>query len=229
MVRGVGTFGEIGKGAVGKTLLAGAQSFTTNTATSAINAVNWNSGGYLEFNNDAFNEGAFGKNAWASVAGAAGSAGVSTFLTGNITGFGKIHAEDVSSVANLAGGLASSGIQYGISGETTLNVLNFADLGGGKSYGLMEMHLGGDRGFGMNLGSNGTDMSMGTIRTGDVGDGHVRQAARVQLVRSLWRGAVCGRLHGKPRGGDAAERELQLRGCRGAGATSETPVPDRTS
>jgi hypothetical protein len=101
--------------------------------------------------------------AWGSVAGTAGAAGTSTLLAGNLTGFSALHSQDVVSVSNLAGGLASSGIQYGMTGEATLNVLNLADLGSNSHYGLMEMHLGGDQGFGMNVGSNGTDMSVGTI------------------------------------------------------------------
>jgi murein DD-endopeptidase MepM/ murein hydrolase activator NlpD len=36
-------------------------------------------------------------------------------------------------------------------------------LGGSAKYGLMEMHLGGGQGFGMNFGANGTDVGLGTI------------------------------------------------------------------
>jgi hypothetical protein len=167
-----GTFGEIGKGVVGKTLLAGAQTFTTNTATSALNAFNWTDG-KLGWDTNSFMQGSFGTGAWASVAGAAGAAGTSTLLRGNLTGFSNLHAGDVSSVANLAGGLASSGIEYGISGQTTLNVLRLAGGSGDSAWGvgLMEMHLGGDQGFGMNFGTSGTDMSLGTIRRAAEGMG----------------------------------------------------------
>jgi len=160
-----GLSGVLGaKGVVGKTLLAGAQTFTTNVASSAINAFNW-SNGELGWDTNAFTRGAFGTGALASVAGAAGAAGTSTLLSGNLTGFSGLHKQDVLAVSNLAGGFASSGIQYGMTGETTLNVLRLAGESQGRSwgYGLMEMHLGGDQGFGMNVGSNGTDMSVGTI------------------------------------------------------------------
>ncbi len=154
---------------MGKALLAGAQTFTTNTATSAINAFNWTDG-KLGWDTNSFMQGSFGTGAWASVAGAAGGAAVNTGLgnwnlyDGNDVDLsGKVfNRKSIESFNSLAGGLTSTGIQYGITNEATLNVMNFADFGGSKSYGLMEMHLGGSRGFGMNFGSNGTNVSLGT-------------------------------------------------------------------
>ena len=165
-----GISGVLGDGVLGKTLAAGAQSFTTNVATSAINAVSWSNGG-LSWNNDAFTQGAFGTGAWGSVAGAAGGAATATTLgtwnlqDGNNIALSKnvFNTDRIESFNGLMGGLASTGIQYGIAGETTLNVLNFADLGGTANYGIMEMHLGGSRGFGMNLGNNGTNVSYSTM------------------------------------------------------------------
>ena len=167
-----GLTGALGasKSVVGKALLAGAQTFTTNTATSALNAFSW-SNGKLGWDTNSFMQGSFGTGAWASVAGAAGGAAVNTGLgnwnlyDGNDVDLsGKVfNRKSIESFNSLAGGLTSTGIQYGITNEATLNVMNFADFGGSKSYGLMEMHLGGSRGFGMNFGSNGTNVSLGTI------------------------------------------------------------------
>jgi hypothetical protein len=158
------------QGLIARTALSGAQAFTTNVASSAINAVSWNGNGF-SWDTEAFDEGAFGKAAWASVAGAAGSAATSGWLgewnlqDGNKTALTQnvFNVKSISNFNNLMGSMASTGIQYGMTGEATLNVMNFADFGNGPSYGLMEMHLGSDRGFGMNLGSNGNNVSLGTI------------------------------------------------------------------
>ena len=167
-----GLTGALGasKSVVGKALLAGAQTFTTNTATSAINAFNW-SNGKLGWDTDSFMTGSFGMGALASVAGAAGAAGMSTALgnwnlyDGSNVDLSKqvFNRKSIESFNSLAGGLTSTGIQYGMTGEATLNVMNFTDFGGDASYGLMEMHLGGSRGFGMNFGSSGTNVSLGTL------------------------------------------------------------------
>jgi hypothetical protein len=52
-----------------------------------------------------------------------------------------------------------------MTGEATLNVLNLKDFTGNSNHsmGLLELHLGGDNGFGMSLGSGGTDVSLGTL------------------------------------------------------------------
>jgi hypothetical protein len=165
-----GSLGEFGKGAIGKGLLAGAQSFTTNLTTSAINAFNWTDG-HPGWSTDAFVSGGFSMNAMASVAGASGSAftgglmGMVNMVDGNETALsGNVfNTRGISSFNNLTGGLVSTGIQYGMTGETTLNLMNISDFGSERGYGLLEMHLGGEQGFGMNLGSNGTNMSYATL------------------------------------------------------------------
>jgi hypothetical protein len=64
-----------------------------------------------------------------------------------------------------------------MTGEATLNVLNLSDLIGGKlgSMGLLELHLGGEKGVSMSIGSGGTDISLGTIAGAMAGLGEIRQ------------------------------------------------------
>jgi hypothetical protein len=52
-----------------------------------------------------------------------------------------------------------------MTGEATLNVLNLKDFTGNdkQGLGLLELHLGGDKGISMNLGTGGTDVSYGTV------------------------------------------------------------------
>ncbi len=166
-----GLTGSLGKGAVSKAMLAGAQALTTNVATSAINSINLNGGWGVGFDTEAFKEGAFGKNAWASVAGAAGAAAATATLAswntrdGNAIALSRnvFNTKSLQNFNNLTGGLTSSAIQYGITGEATFNVMRLSGNIDGREWGsgLMEMHVGGD--FSMNLGTSGTDISYGTI------------------------------------------------------------------
>ena len=68
-----GSLGQFGDGVLGKTLLAGTQAFTTNTAASAVNAVTW-SNGRVGWDTNAFTEAAFGRSAVASAIGASAGA-----------------------------------------------------------------------------------------------------------------------------------------------------------
>ena len=182
-----GALGDFGSGAIGRGLLAGVQSFTSNTATSAINAFNWTDG-HLGWSTDAFISGGFSMNAMASVAGASGSAftsglmgmvnmvdGNGTALSGNV-----FNTKGISSFNNLTGGLVSTGIQYGMTGETTLNLMNISDFGSERGYGLLEMHLGGKQGFGMNLGSNGTSVSYAALASSAGGIGESYKIAKAK-------------------------------------------------
>jgi hypothetical protein len=52
-----------------------------------------------------------------------------------------------------------------MTGEATLNVLNLKDFTGNdkQGLGLLELHLGGDKGISANLGTGGTDVSYGAL------------------------------------------------------------------
>jgi hypothetical protein len=87
----------------------------------------------------------------------------STFTTGlldtQLFGFVNETYTGGKKLDALVGSLAGTGVSYAMTGDATFNILNAADLSGGKLRGgLLEMHLG-DSGFGMNLGSGGADIS----------------------------------------------------------------------
>ena len=68
----------------------------------------------------------------------------------------------ISKLNGLAGGLASSALSYGLTGEATFNVLNIADFGSSASCGLLEVSVG-NNGIKTRLGTGGTDISAGTL------------------------------------------------------------------
>jgi hypothetical protein len=70
----------------------------------------------------------------------------------------------IQKLNSLTGNLVGAGLNYAMTGEATLNVLNLSDLTGGKlNSGLLELHLGGEDGVSMSIGTGGTDISLGTI------------------------------------------------------------------
>ncbi|MGA2976183.1 MAG: hypothetical protein ABSF77_12805 [Spirochaetia bacterium] len=156
--------GGIG-GVIANTMWTGAKSVMTNLGQGLISSVTYTSGGSFGFDSAAITQAVVGQDALAGYLGSMASMATSGVLAGNLVGFSALNQRDVMSVANLAGGIVNSGIKYGMTGETTLNVLNFADLSGNRDWntGLVEMHLGGSEGFSTNLGIGGTDVSLGTI------------------------------------------------------------------
>ncbi|MEE1211260.1 MAG: hypothetical protein UHO11_02080, partial [Treponema sp.] len=96
-----------------------------------------------------------------------------------VTGFSSMNISDMQNLNSVVGGLASSGLEYGLTGKTTLNVLNIADIGINSlvnraigntaapqvkaSCGLLELHLDDSQGASFALGTGGTDLSIGTV------------------------------------------------------------------
>ena len=107
-------------------------------------------------------------------------------LNGNTFNTGAI-----SKYNSLVGGLASSALSYGLTGEATFNVLNIADIGinsilnkaigntGAEpvkaSCGLLEVSVGND-GVKTRLGTGGIDISYGTVLAAYTG---LKESARV--------------------------------------------------
>jgi hypothetical protein len=120
----------------------------------------------------------FSSDALARISSSSASAFVTSGLTelnnpnGHLTGFSSSHMRDLKEFNSLSGALAGAAVDYGISGETTLNLLNFrelAQLGGFSwfknkgtgewySHGLLEWKVGG-KGE-LSLGSSGVDLGM---------------------------------------------------------------------
>ena len=155
--------GGIG-GALWKGLSAGVQVFTTGTISSAIGSVTLDQDG-LGFSTDNFKEG-IKQSAISALAFSAG-----TFTSGimnlGLEGFTGSLFRDGSKLSQLAGGLASQGINYAFGNDFTLNIFNLGLIAGIFSdkdinAGLLELHLGRD-GVSLQFGTGGADVSLGTI------------------------------------------------------------------
>jgi hypothetical protein len=153
-------------------LSAGAQTALTTTSGLAVNSFEIKDG-RLSFNGESFAASMGAMDTWASVASAAagslagGALGQANLKDGNgITLNG--HTFDTKSIQkfnSLMGSLAGTGVSYAMTGEATLNILNLRDFTGnnGHNLGLLELRLGGDKGFSAGLGSGGADLSYGAV------------------------------------------------------------------
>ena len=151
-----------------KTVSAGVQSFTTGTVNSAVNAVTVNNGSL------AFDSNAFGKSFTAGAINALTatvSSAVSGMLDLTLDGFtdnqvtGNSYYTYGKKLHNLAGGLSGQGVNYALTNDFTLNILNagiFFDKTKNVNAGLLEMHITDD-GVNVRLGSGGADVSIGTM------------------------------------------------------------------
>ena len=138
-----------------------AAELTTNmTVSNGINAIDWDDG--LAFNTDGFAESFQGQEAWAGVAaGTAGHAVTAGFQSGffgeqfsienqkNLqnAGWGSM-ALNVNSIGRFAGSVTQGATEYAMTGNTTVNLLNFDMFGITNkqkqivSSGLLEFNLG---------------------------------------------------------------------------------------
>ena len=136
--------GEVG-GALAKSAVQGATSVVSNAYSQAFR------GGSFD---DLF-------SAEARAGYISGMAG--TFATGVLSGstFGMegSQAGQVKTVAGFGGSLASMGVEYAMTGSTSVNVLNWSDFGSDASYGLFSLTLGGEDGIRAAISSSGHDMS----------------------------------------------------------------------
>jgi hypothetical protein len=158
-------------GVIASTAMTGLQTVTTSTLNSAVNAFNlqYDKDGKLlglGWSSDAFNAGVQG--GLISAATGMTSSLTSGMLNLGLEGFvGKTYA-NAATLSNTIGSLAGQGINYALTGDFTLNVLNFGLFGIKDANqnlvknGLLELHLGRN-GATMNVGMGGADVSLGTI------------------------------------------------------------------
>lgn len=175
---GAGALREVlGGGFFGKIAEAGIRSAGGTVVGGAVNAVELDAEtGGLGFNRRAFWEAVAGREAAAAYAGGIGSAVVSGVLTGNLEGVEGTGLEgSISSVSGLAGAAADAGIEYGITGETTMNVLNAGGVG------LLELSLGGGQTAPFAFGTGGIDMSASRLIKAVRGAGAWWKQQRIRL------------------------------------------------
>ncbi|GHV62857.1 hypothetical protein AGMMS49587_10960 [Spirochaetia bacterium] len=142
---------------VGKTLLTGVQVLTTGTVNSAISAIQWDSRtGQLGWSKDVFNAG-FQSVAVGALSGMAATA-TAGFLgaVSPTNGFNSLQKNDMSKMNRFVGSMAGAGVTYGMTGNVTFNPVKAAGTG------LFEITVGKD-GFSTQFGTNGVDISLGTM------------------------------------------------------------------
>jgi hypothetical protein len=154
---------------VGQAMLAGVQSITTSTVTSAVNAVTWDKEQGLGWSSDVF---AAGVQSGITNMAVSMTSSFTTGMLGELNvgenvskalGFTDVQVKDIQKFNATAGGLAGQGINYALGGDFTLNVLNLSMLDmhvGDKRIesGLFEVRFGRD-GVSTAIGTGGVDMS----------------------------------------------------------------------
>ncbi|MBU0927205.1 MAG: hypothetical protein KKA67_05610 [Spirochaetes bacterium] len=162
-------------GAVSRTIWGGMQNISSSLATSAIDAVT------LEYDTDANGNRVFKGLGWSGDAFRAGvGSGLASALSGaasgltsgalsdSLEGFAGRAYSGGAALSEFVGGLAGQGVQYGLTGRASLNLLNVGMLGAtGRngnlvSSGLLELNIGAE-GAGMAIGAGGMDASLGAI------------------------------------------------------------------
>ncbi|MCR5624133.1 MAG: peptidoglycan DD-metalloendopeptidase family protein, partial [Lachnospiraceae bacterium] len=135
------------------------------------------------------------------------SLGAANLGVGNVKvmGFSSAQIGNISSLNSLVGGLTSSAITYGFTGEATFNVLNTADLGLGVNCGLLEMTVG-NNGLSSRIGTGGTDISFGTLKSAASGVAHLDKNRQINKTAESYNTASAMRsLYGF---GDAKQQKL---------------------
>ncbi len=92
---------------------------------------------------------------------------------GNVDGFNSLQIGQIEQLNGFAGSMASTAIGYGITGNASFNLLRL------NGTGLLEMNLGKD-GFNMQLGTGGTDISLGRISGALAGASHWNKNIQIE-------------------------------------------------
>ncbi len=191
-------------GVIAKTALTGMEMVTQNLTVGAVNAFEYRDGKF-GFNANRYKEGLIGTSALASYAG--GMAG--TFTQGmldmaflgneikvgnqlkgyeNVAGWKLGEDTKIANIQTLTstiGNIVNAGVEFGISGHTSVNLLNFRDIAkamqwdwfkggranmftgqasdGWRSVGLFQMNIDSRRGISSQIGMGGVDLSLGNI------------------------------------------------------------------
>lgn len=154
-----------------------ASSYATSVANSAINSVYINKDGNLDFAGDSFVESLYSKNTMASVLSTAASTSISmggkAFFTNDGNGLGLtdkvFNIKGMSALADMTANATAAGITYGMTGKTTVNLLNFGMFGVTNpegdlvTSGLLELTFDKENGVSSTIGSGGFDMNVGKL------------------------------------------------------------------
>ncbi|MFP4642841.1 MAG: hypothetical protein ACLFM0_00645 [Spirochaetales bacterium] len=141
----------------------------SNAGSGAVHAVQIDDVRGLGFSTESFLDASLGDRALAGYGGEA----VGALAGGTVEGFSRVHRGDVRAVGGAVGSGARAGLEYGMTGETVVNVANLRDIGAlagrdWNSAGLAEVHLG-EGGAEITLGRGGIDTS--AFRMSDIAGG----------------------------------------------------------
>ncbi len=164
-------------GFMGKTLITGARSSGSQLVGATVNAIDFNSENGDFFNEEVFSQSFDMGSIALGMAGSLTSFGLNELALTNYVGL----TYKTGQILNRSiGNVVTSGLEYLYSGETTLNILNFADLilpfskklenadssnsifSQNRNVGLLELKLSSEK-VGMTIGSGGHDFSIGTM------------------------------------------------------------------
>jgi len=166
--------------------------FGKKALNSAVNAITWDKEHGFGWSADAFNAGVQGGLISAATGMTStftsGMLGQMNLFDGNKLGLSDkiFNTESIKSFNSLAGSLAGQGVNYALTGDFALNVLNFGMFGVRDrennlvQNGLLELHLG-KKGVTINVGMGGADMSLGTIAGTMVGLSETISILRMRL------------------------------------------------
>lgn len=181
----------LGDNLIGKTLTKGIELSAINMTSSAINSVDVRGivSGNDMFNEQAFIEGTFGKTAMTSVMSGMANSYVSnalgdfnlktesgTYFTGSS---GAVNVNALKTFNQTMGGLASTAVTYGMTGNASVNLLNM-NMFGGPSVGLFELGFG-KNGLSGAVSMGGTDLSARTLFNSFTG---LHQTARIGQLKN---------------------------------------------
>jgi hypothetical protein len=152
------------EGVIAKTLYTGSSRFAENMATGIVGALEIQGNG-LTLNSDLLEDSIVGRRALVDVAaGISGTMVRESLNTLNLSnedtaGFSRLHIENAAAFNSTLGSLASAGVELGLGGRTSLNILNLRDFSSrAPEHGLLELSLSGRNSF-LNIGAAGYDLS----------------------------------------------------------------------
>jgi hypothetical protein len=147
-------------------LMAGVQTLTTGLVTSGISGITYNNKDGWGYSTDIFTDSikntlintvtSFGSNLTYGVLKTVNSG----YSNEKILGFNSMNINNVDKLNALIGSLAGQGIQYALTGDFTLNILNTSIFGNNSiNVGLLELRLGSNNKHLFGIGSNGVNFS----------------------------------------------------------------------
>jgi len=161
-------------------LMKGSELLASSAVRNAASAITYFTEKGLGWNYNQFAESTFGTGAMAGYLSGMLSTGISMGLDNSIKGYTGELSVNTRTLNSLAGGLASTGLTYAMTGSGVVNLANFNMFGSNISHGLVEMHFG-ESGNYLKLVEGGTDVSLDRVISGFKGLEAYGENMRIEL------------------------------------------------